>query len=60
MTVLCQGVDGIHWRMELKTSTEVQLPHVSPVSCVLPDERAVLIELYLSSISVVHQTVITV
>lgn len=57
---LCQRVDGIQRRMELQTCTKVQLPHVSPGSCVLADEGAVLIERYLCPVAVVYQTVVAV
>lgn len=56
----CQGVDGIERRMELQACTKVQLPHVSPGSCVLADEGAVLIERYLGPFTVIHQTVVAV
>lgn len=46
--------------MELQTRTKVQLPHVSPGSCVLADEGAVLIERYLGPFAVIHQTVVAV
>lgn len=46
--------------MELQTCTKVQLPHVSPGSCVLADEGAVLIERYLCPFAVVYQTVVAV
>lgn len=55
---LRQGVDGFHGRVNLQTCTKVHLPDVSPGSCVLADERAVLVERYLSSFPVVHQTVV--
>lgn len=56
----CQGVDSVHWWMELQTCTEVQLPDISPGSCVLANEWAVLVERYLSSFSIFHQTVIAI
>lgn len=57
---LGQRVDGIQRRMELQTCTKVQLPHVSPGSCVLTDEGAVLIERNLCPFAVVYQAVIAV
>lgn len=57
--LLCQRVDGVHWRMDLQTPTKVQLPDIPPGSGVLADERAVLVERYLSSFTVVHQAVVT-
>lgn len=46
--------------MELQACTEVQLSDISPGSCVLADEGAVLIERYLRPVAIIHQAVIAV
>lgn len=56
----CKGVYSIHWRLELQTSTEIQVSDISPGSCVLSDKGAILFKLHLPSFSIFHQTVVTV
>lgn len=54
---LCQRVDGIHRRGGLGALVALRLVLVL-LHCVLADERAVFVELPVSSLAVVHQAVV--